>query len=44
MLQRQVMAYFDRGTKVAQAVSADPDDTDLGDPGLTPRLGWKGLS
>ncbi|MFG3721352.1 hypothetical protein ACGF8D_26485 [Streptomyces massasporeus] len=44
MMQRQVMAYFDRGTKIAQAVSADPDDTDLGDPVPTPRWGGKGLS
>ena len=44
LLQQQVMAYFDWGTKIARAVSADPDDTDLGDPGPTPRWGWKGLS
>ncbi|MER5519736.1 group II truncated hemoglobin [Streptomyces sp. NPDC002763] len=44
LLRQQVMAYFDWGTKIARDVSAEPENTDLGDPGPTPRWGWKGLS
>ncbi|WP_051161319.1 group II truncated hemoglobin [Nocardia brevicatena] len=42
-LRRTVIAYFDWGTAIAREVSADPADTDLGEPGPTPRWGWDGL-
>lgn len=44
LLRQQVMAYFAWGTTIARDVSADPAGTDLGDPGPTPRWGWKGLA
>ncbi|WP_433890384.1 group II truncated hemoglobin [Streptomyces sp. CA-111067] len=43
-LRQQVMAYFDWGTRIARDVSADPEGTDLGDPGPTPRWSWDGLA
>ncbi|NUK03631.1 globin [Streptomyces lunaelactis] len=43
LLRRRVVEYFDWGTKIARAVSADPPGTDLGDPGPTPRWGWDGV-
>ncbi|MBV6700855.1 group II truncated hemoglobin [Kitasatospora aureofaciens] len=43
LLRRQVLEYFDWGTKIAEDVSASPAGTDLGDPGPTPRWGWDGL-
>ncbi|MGI5402829.1 group II truncated hemoglobin [Streptomyces sp. CA-135486] len=43
LLRRRVIEYFDWGTKIAREVSADPQGTDLGDAGPTPRWGWNGL-
>ena len=43
LLRRRVIEYFDWGTRIARAVSADPPGTDLGDPGPTPRWSWDGL-
>ncbi|MFI0713555.1 group II truncated hemoglobin [Streptomyces inhibens] len=43
LLRRRVVEYFDWGTTIAREVSADPEGTDLGDPGPTPRWGWDGL-
>ncbi len=43
-LRSTLMAYFDWGTTIAQEVSQDPPDTDLGDPGPTPRWGHDGLA
>jgi hemoglobin len=42
-LRRQVLDYFDWGTRIARDVSADPVGQDLGEPGPTPRWGWDGL-
>ncbi|MFF3464422.1 group II truncated hemoglobin [Streptomyces sp. NPDC001984] len=42
-LRRQVLEYFDWGTRIARDVSAGPVGEDLGDPGPTPRWGWDGL-
>jgi hemoglobin len=43
-LRRSLMEYFEWGTAIAQSVSKDPTDADLGDPGPTPRWGWQGLA
>lgn len=42
-LRRQVSEYFEWGTAIAVDVSQSPVGTDLGEPGPTPRWGWKGL-
>jgi hemoglobin len=44
LLRRRVMEYFEWGTRIARDVSADPEGTDLGEPGPTPRWGWDGLA
>jgi hemoglobin len=38
-----LMAYFDWGTAIAQDVSRQPVEADLGEPGPTPRWGYEGL-
>ncbi|MDH6577767.1 group II truncated hemoglobin [Kitasatospora sp. MAP5-34] len=43
LLRRQVLAYFDWGTRIARDISSSPVGADLGDPGPTPRWGWDGL-
>ena len=43
-LRSTLMADFDWGTTIAQEVSQDPPDTDLGDPGPTPRWVRDGLA
>jgi hemoglobin len=43
VLRQSLMDYFEWGTAIAQSVSQSPPDTDLGDPGPTPRWGWRGL-
>ncbi|MFF3878852.1 group II truncated hemoglobin [Streptomyces sp. NPDC001978] len=43
-LRRQVLEYFDWGTRIARDVSAGPVGEDLGDPGPTPCWGWDGLT
>jgi hemoglobin len=43
LLRRQVLEYFDWGTRIARDVSAGPVGEDLGDPAPTPRWGWDGL-
>jgi hemoglobin len=43
-LRRTVLEYFDWGSSIARDVSTDPVGQDLGDPGPTPRWGWKGLA
>ena len=43
-LRKRVLEYFDWGTQIARDVSAQPVDTDLGEPGPTPRWGWDGLA
>ena len=40
---RVLMDYFRWGTAIAQSVSQEPADADLGDPGPTPRWGTGGL-
>ncbi|MCP9209104.1 group II truncated hemoglobin [Streptomyces cucumeris] len=42
-LRHQVTEYFRWGAGIAQSVSGQPADADLGDPGPTPRWGWDGL-
>jgi len=41
-LRQTLMDYFEWGSAIAQGVSQNPVDTDLGDPGPTPRWGPQG--